>query len=271
MRDRLLAWVARPGRAKRLFAEDVERLGAERDARAHEGGDRSIRSPGSPFGPGRCTRSRVRGPTPAAPATAAATAPDEQATDDATGSAAVAARLKTHKGRIENQPEPVSAREQNRRNEAPSERAAAQAETAPPAARPAAEHGTGARAAHPARLAGPVGRGRAPRAAAARPRRGGRCPSCPAPLPLVRRARGSRACPGAGSRQPRHPPQSRPRRAADEQPSPAQKQPVPAWLDTYDDEADVTRDIDLSKTPPPMSASAVRDRTRTGDDIVPRH
>jgi hypothetical protein len=57
-----------------------------------------------------------------------------------------------------------------------------------------------------------------------------------------------------------------------EQPAPSgQAQPTPAWLDTYDDEAEVTRDIDLSKTPPPMPASAVRDRTRTGDDIVPRH
>jgi hypothetical protein len=50
-----------------------------------------------------------------------------------------------------------------------------------------------------------------------------------------------------------------------------ERQATPAWLDTYDDEAEVTRDIDLSKTPPPKAASAVRDRTRTGDDIVPRH
>lgn len=44
--------------------------------------------------------------------------------------------------------------------------------------------------------------------------------------------------------------------------------PAPAWLDTYDDEAQVTQNLDL-KTPPPVSASAVRDRG-AGDDLVPR-
>jgi hypothetical protein len=41
-----------------------------------------------------------------------------------------------------------------------------------------------------------------------------------------------------------------------------------AWLDDYDDDAHVTRNIPLS-TPAPVSASAVRDRGRPGDDIVP--
>lgn len=42
----------------------------------------------------------------------------------------------------------------------------------------------------------------------------------------------------------------------------------PAWLDDYDDDAHVTRNIPLS-TPAPVSASTIRDRGRPGDDIVP--
>ncbi|MDP9116311.1 MAG: hypothetical protein M3O28_03415, partial [Actinomycetota bacterium] len=45
--------------------------------------------------------------------------------------------------------------------------------------------------------------------------------------------------------------------------------PAPAWLDTYDDEAQVTQNLDL-KTPPPVSASAVRGRGAPGEDLVPR-
>jgi hypothetical protein len=44
---------------------------------------------------------------------------------------------------------------------------------------------------------------------------------------------------------------------------------VPAWLDVYDDEAQVTQNLDL-KTPPPVSASSVRDRGTPGEDLVPR-
>lgn len=52
--------------------------------------------------------------------------------------------------------------------------------------------------------------------------------------------------------------------------TPAQTQatPAPAWLDNYDDEAQVTQNLDL-KTPPPVAASAVRDRGK-GEDLVPR-
>ncbi len=45
--------------------------------------------------------------------------------------------------------------------------------------------------------------------------------------------------------------------------------PAPAWLDTYDDEAQVTQNLDLT-TPPPVAASAVRDRGGPGEDLVPR-
>ena len=53
----------------------------------------------------------------------------------------------------------------------------------------------------------------------------------------------------------------------EEQPPVAQRR-VPEWLDTYDDEADVTQNLDL-RTPPPVSASKVRDRA-PNTDIVPR-
>lgn len=43
---------------------------------------------------------------------------------------------------------------------------------------------------------------------------------------------------------------------------------TPEWLDDYDDEAHVTQNLDL-RTPPPVSASTLRDRSATGD-IVPR-
>ena len=42
----------------------------------------------------------------------------------------------------------------------------------------------------------------------------------------------------------------------------------PAWLDAYDDDAHVTRNIPLS-TPSPVAAASVRDRSRPGDNIVP--
>lgn len=44
---------------------------------------------------------------------------------------------------------------------------------------------------------------------------------------------------------------------------------APAWLDSYDDEAQVTQSLDLT-TPPPVSASAVRARGGAGEDLVPR-
>lgn len=45
--------------------------------------------------------------------------------------------------------------------------------------------------------------------------------------------------------------------------------PAPAWLDQYDDDAQVTQNMDL-KTPPPVAATSVRDRSPSGEDIVPR-
>jgi hypothetical protein len=54
--------------------------------------------------------------------------------------------------------------------------------------------------------------------------------------------------------------------ATDAAPAPAA---APAWLDTYDDEAQVTQNLDL-KTPPPVAATAVRDRGAPGEDLVPR-
>lgn len=46
------------------------------------------------------------------------------------------------------------------------------------------------------------------------------------------------------------------------------EQEKPAWLDDYDDEAHVTRNIPLG-APSPVAATSVRDRNRPGDAIVP--
>lgn len=51
--------------------------------------------------------------------------------------------------------------------------------------------------------------------------------------------------------------------------APAPVTPSPAWLDTYDDDAQVTQNLDLT-TPPPVAASAVRGRGSPGEDLVPR-
>jgi hypothetical protein len=51
-------------------------------------------------------------------------------------------------------------------------------------------------------------------------------------------------------------------------PAPA-RAATPAWLDDYDDDADVTQSMNL-KTPPPVPATSVRDRRHTGDNILPR-
>jgi hypothetical protein len=65
-------------------------------------------------------------------------------------------------------------------------------------------------------------------------------------------------------------PEAEPQAQPEPQPlQPAASAPArPSWLDDYDDDAHVTRNIPLS-TPAPVSASAVRDRSRPGDDIVP--
>jgi hypothetical protein len=47
---------------------------------------------------------------------------------------------------------------------------------------------------------------------------------------------------------------------------PAEK---PDWLDEYDDDADVTQQSMNLKTPPPVAASSVHDRTKSGEGIVP--
>lgn len=47
---------------------------------------------------------------------------------------------------------------------------------------------------------------------------------------------------------------------------PAEK---PDWLDEYDDDADITQQSMNLKTPPPVSASSVHDRTKSGEGIVP--
>ena len=248
VRDRLLAWVARPRRAKRLFAADVERLGAERTAR--RGAQQPTAS--SPAAPGRRSTADAepqRDPQPESP-TAASSAPE-----------APDAAEPPNDGR----PEPVAARAQNLAHELQAERAKAAPDdgVAPEAA--AEENGAPSPTTEPVliqrtRLDSMDRQAADPRFDHARH---------VGPDQAVAVTPGV-AEPPVQQAQPVQP-VATPEPTPEPSPPAGERQATPAWLDVYDDEAEVTRDIDLSKTPPPKAASAVRDRTRTGDDIVPRH
>ncbi|WP_375407647.1 hypothetical protein, partial [uncultured Amnibacterium sp.] len=69
--------------------------------------------------------------------------------------------------------------------------------------------------------------------------------------------------------QARHARPDEPQQAADGVAPAAPVTPSPGWLDSYDDEAQVTQNLDLT-TPPPVAASAVRGRGSPGEDLVPR-
>jgi len=211
VRDRLLGWLQRPRRARRLFGDEVERMRAEQAASAAAAAERQTTSsaPESEPGPRR------------QPAAAAGRAPSEAAQEAA--------------------PE--------------------QSEDAPPTTEPVLIQRTRLTTMDRPAAEAPDPRAdhaRHARAETVRPETESAATEAPAPTPVA--AAPARAAEPAPSESEPAP-----------EPEPGAPQPTPAWLDTYDDEAEVTRDIDLSKTPPPMSATAVRDRTRTGDDIVPRH
>ncbi|MCU1472180.1 hypothetical protein [Amnibacterium sp.] len=245
VRDRLLAWVGRPRRAKRLFAADVERLGAERTAR------RDPQQPAAepPAAPGQRSTADAEAQLDPQPESAAAAAPAPETP---------AALESPSDGR----PEPVAARAQNLAHERQAEQAEAAADDGvAPAAAPDED-----RAPSPTTEPVLIQRTRLdsmdrqavdPRFDHARHA---------GPEPVVAAAQAT-AEPQVEPVEPEPAPGPEPEPAAPV----GERQATPAWLDVYDDEAEVTRDIDLSKTPPPKAASAVRDRTRTGDDIVPRH
>lgn len=219
VRERLVAWVARPRRAKRLFAGDVERLRAERTARRANVREEPTVEPQAAAAPApEAPQASQPSPVPARSQNAARERAERERTPEQpveaqpveaqpVGAAPTTEPVLIARTRLESMERPVTERPDHARHAQPNE---ATEPEAVPAARVAEEP-----------------------------------PAPPAPAVAV---------------------------AAQQQaPQPTgQPQATPAWLDTYDDEADVTRDIDLSKTPPPVAASAVRDRTRTGDDIVPR-
>ncbi len=237
VRDRLLAWVARPRRAKRLFGADVERLAAERTAR---------RAEPRPAGPASAEDDR-RSP---------AAAKQEEAAEATPESGPSAEAGPERQGAGDGRPAPVAARAQNLAHELQAERAKA-ANGAPPLPPGAPSPTTEPVLIQRTRLDS-MDRG------AADPRVDHARHSSPAESAPAVAAVAADPPPATDVSEP----EKEPAVAA----APVgERMPTPAWLDTYDDEAEVTRDIDLSKTPPPKSASAVRDRTRTGDDIVPRH
>lgn len=191
MRDRLIEWTARPGRARKLFAADA-----------------------APAQPGPRRRSAPAQPTPAAAPTPAAEEPPAPGAD-------VAAEGAPDPEAAEAQTAPVLV-QRTRRTFGPVGPAAPAPPVVPTA--PVASEPDGTRAdARPARHALPDA---AP---------------TPAPAPTV----------------------------AEQAAVDPAKSATPSWLDTYDDEAQVTQNMNL-KTPPPVAAAAIRDRAPSGADIVPR-
>ena len=237
LRDRLVAWSARPARAKRLFPPTPA---PERAAQA---------------------------PAPSVAAPAAAPATEPPAVQQAAVQPVRPEEPATAPAAAEPSPEPAPPAPQHPDHE--------------PATAVAAGAGAGAvpawqRTRAGERLQQEHGRQRVPEAPVEREPEPVAAPAVPAP----RVAPAAAAVPAASEdreeslRLEAHQ-QARHARAAEEPPAETGAVvappggPAPAWLDTYDDEAQVTQNLDL-KTPPPIAASAVRDRGGPGEDLVPR-
>lgn len=249
LRDRLVAWVARPTRAKRIFADPSEQSG-----RAGRGKRSTASVVAAPAESG--TPDRDPAPAPVrAPAPSAAASPP----------AAVFARPVVAATPERSTPEPLSAEAA----------AVADAEQAAAAALPAWQRTRAGERLQQERsrvrgVEAPTADEAAPaftRSAPVQlqhPRRGAAVPA--ADVDDAARIEAARV---EAHQQARH---ARP--SGQEAPATgavplSQATPTPAWLDTYDDEAQVTQNLDLN-APPPVAASSVRGRGTPGDDLVPR-
>ena len=266
LRDRLVEWAGRPARAKRVFA--VSPVPA-RDAE------------------------QAAAPTPRAEQAAPAPAPVERPTPAP--------------GTARTEPAPREEPAVRERFTRPAEAAASAAEPAPAAAAPAAppaqpDHEPAVAVAStsvPAwrrtrageRLQQEHDRARTPEPAAAQAAAAAPAPAAvqaaaveqepeplgtaPVQVPQAHRAHGTPSSDANDAVRLEAHQQARHARPTDEAPAATGvvptpvADPAPAWLDTYDDEAQVTQNLDL-KTPPPVAASAVRDRGGPGEDLVPR-
>jgi hypothetical protein len=207
VRDRLLEWVRKPGRAKRLFANDLDALHqteAVPQRTVEAAPPRTVEAvPPSPAAPAPPRTVEVVPPSPAAPAptrSVARAAAVPASPPPPSRSEAIPAPAPAHAAAAEHemalQPVAVAAADHANQVERTARSEAPEAQPAP--------------AAQPVQVLQPV-------------------------QPPALAAEGAEA--------------------------------KPAWLDDYDDDAHVTRNIPLS-TPAPVSASAIRDRGRP-DDIVP--
>jgi type II secretory pathway pseudopilin PulG len=257
LRDRLVEWVERPARAKRIFTVD-----AAPEARA-------------------ASPERAAEPTPGAAAPEAVRAE--------------AVRTEAAVQREADQPEPERSSRQASEpgvRRTPAEPAAAPAADRPEVVAPAAASTvpvpSGSAESVPAwqrtrageRLQQEHGRGRGPEAPTAGEDEPVPLSTEPVQLPHTHRAPAvavaaapeetEEAVPLEEHQQARHARPGEQTPASPVGPPPAATAtPAPAWLDTYDDEAQVTQNLDL-KTPPPVAAAAVRDRGGPGEDLVPR-
>lgn len=248
LRDRLVEWAAKPARAKRLFS--------------------GAASAGAAPGPRR---------SEAPPASEAAAPRPAEAPTDSTRAAGRPADAQAPRSVPAVQP--VSATppvETAQATEIAQPPAAAEAPTEPPQAAPAARPVERPATDEPPawQRTGAVKRLQQERAARIRPAAPERDEDEPvldtAPVMQQRPHREAVAAASADADESaRLEAHQQPRHARQEGDGAPATGAVPAWLDTYDDEAQVTQNLDL-KTPPPVAATSLRDRGGSGDDLVPR-
>jgi hypothetical protein len=260
LRDRLVAWVNRPGRARRILtaapAPKPTRPAAKADRPSKADRGTTAVTPAEP-GPRRSTAEPA--PAAAAPAAAASAAAAPAAPAPAPAAPAV-------------EPAPATAVAVHPATEAPTEGAAPREEAVPAWQR--TRSGERLQQDHAARARttdAPVDgadEDEAGRTAPVQLQHAHRADGAPRgdvdeavrleAHEQARHARPDEPAPATGDV-----PQTGPRTGA------AARVPAPAWLDDYDDEAQITQNLDL-KTPPPVAASSVRGRGTPGEDLVPR-
>lgn len=238
LRDRLVAWVERPARAKRLF-----------------------------------------GPSAATPVPVAGAAPPEAVEPAIDESASVGAAGQERFSRPQPGPRRTPPPEESAAAAAPEVAAVRSTTARPPAPAPAAAVGGAVPAWQRTRAGERLQQERFKTRAVEPPTvdESEPVPVSTAPVQLSHPHRAASAPSADGGeavrleahQQARHARPDEPQQAADGVAPAAPVTPSPGWLDSYDDEAQVTQNLDLT-TPPPVAASAVRGRGSPGEDLVPR-
>ncbi|MDH2442554.1 hypothetical protein QDR37_01215 [Amnibacterium sp. CER49] len=280
VRERLLAWLEKPGRAKRLFGPDVERMSTapvprkERPAEPPKAerskkpaaADGAVHQPkAEPVLPQRAPETAVESVAEAPPSDPAAPAvpqpPDEPLAEPAGAPPAprVEPAVAVAVERTTDEPpstQPVTV--QRHRLEARDIAAAVRLDRARQSQSQEVEQPIApvepSAAPHPERAVAEQRKQQEPPADA--PEAAPRTPVLPR-SEFLETAMAAASATSAVPLQEAKPPRLQP---------PAEK---PDWLDEYDDDADITQQSMNLKTPPPVAASSVHDRTKSGEGIVP--